>query len=206
MPASSASERNAAASTISVLPASTASTAAPHSRITSKVVRPTAGRSNRASWPGLNTFTTTTPAPAMRLPRRIVSSVPSTASSASTWPPFTTTVCPTSALPRSCATSRPSATSFSCPEVSAGPASRPWGASKSVKKSVCGTMEIPCSSKYEATALSSASSRKLRKRIATRNAPRSGLASRIARARPIPPTITALTTWALRKKRTIRSS
>jgi hypothetical protein len=76
--------------------ASIASTRAPASRIASRVPGPTTGTSKRMSCFGFDTLTTVVPGPAMRPARRIVSSVPSIASSATAAHPFTTAVCPRS--------------------------------------------------------------------------------------------------------------
>lgn len=83
---SSASLTMSSLSNARVLPASTASAEAPAFCITRMVPSPTAGTSNRKSCPGLLTFTTTQGPFASLPPLRIVASVPSMASTASTDP------------------------------------------------------------------------------------------------------------------------
>src|SRR3990172_1432869 len=103
MPASSAALSIPSLSIITVIPASTARTRASVSIMLIIVVGPTVGRSNLVSCPGLHTLITTAPPLASLPPRRIVSSVPSTASTAITARSLTITHCPMSSLPISLA-------------------------------------------------------------------------------------------------------
>ena len=80
---------------MTVVPASTASTAARPSTAADTVCGPTTGTSKRMSCCRLLTFTTTPPRPYAQ-PRRMAASVPSSASTARTVRRRTTTVCPIS--------------------------------------------------------------------------------------------------------------
>src|SRR5215831_3718286 len=82
--ASFADARTASPSRISVLPASTESTAAPATRIACTVANPTTGTSKRMSCFGFATLTMQTPGPARCPALAITSSVPSIASTATT--------------------------------------------------------------------------------------------------------------------------
>ena len=115
-----------------VRPASTARTREPASRMATSVPAPTTGTSKRMSWRGFDTLTTVVPGPAMRPARRIVSSVPSIASSATAALCFTTAVWPRSIPASARATVSPYRTSFPSSESGCrrviGPASASWSA------------------------------------------------------------------------------
>ena len=115
MPAASASATSASRSSTSVRPASTASDRRRRPRAArASVSSPTAGTSKRGSCPGFATFTTHAPPRPSAQPRRIASSVPSIASSASTARSWTTTVWPTSSSPSAFAIGQANATSARC--------------------------------------------------------------------------------------------
>ena len=96
MPAASAASKNAAPSTTSVFPASIEIAVAPAAFISAIVATPTTGTSKRMSCFGLATFTIRVPGPAISPARRITTSVPSIASTATTALSFTTIVWPMS--------------------------------------------------------------------------------------------------------------
>ena len=99
----------------SVRPASTASTLPPAATIVSSVPRPMVGTSNRMSCCGLATLTTVKPPARQSAPaRRMHSSVPSTASTASTAWSLTATLWPMSSRPISLAIRQPKSMSFHC--------------------------------------------------------------------------------------------
>src|SRR5437879_5438401 len=72
----------------------TARAVAPPATIASRVAGPMVGMSNRKSWPAATALTTMAPGPPRLVPRRMVSSVPSAASTASVTPRDRTTLWP----------------------------------------------------------------------------------------------------------------
>ena len=96
IPAASAASKNFWPSITSVLPASIDSAVAPAAFITRIVATPTTGTSKRMSCFGLATLTIRVPAPAISPARRITTSVPSIASTATTALSLTTMVWPMS--------------------------------------------------------------------------------------------------------------
>ena len=115
---------------------------------------PAPRRARRSACPGVGfeTLTTVVPGPAMRPARRIISSVPSMASSATAALSFTTAVWPRSIPARARATVSPYSTSFRLlprgPAAGHGPARASWSA----RSSIGGSRVMPSRRSASATA------------------------------------------------------
>src|SRR6266581_1536538 len=107
MPALSANRTVPSRSTMRTLPSSTARAVAPPVAIASRVAGPMVGMSNRKSWPSATALTTTAPGPPRLVPRCIVSSVPSAASTAKVTPRDRTTLWPIPYAARCRASAKP---------------------------------------------------------------------------------------------------
>ena len=129
--------------------------------MTLTVSRPTEGTSNRISCPGLLTLITTAFSLASSPPLRMVASVPSIASTASTVFFLTTTHWPMSRRPSPLATCQPKSMSAFSDFPGFLLVRHPGGASSSGRYSVEGTISMPSLASSAATALRMSSSWKM---------------------------------------------